>query len=142
MQTTGKNEDQEDLYTLAENAGYQVVKTQAEAEALGADSGKVIVIDEHLADSSAMSYELDRGQEEWALADYVEKGIEVLDNETGFFMMVEGGKSTGPAMPTTPLPQLRIPLPWIMRWRKPWNSMSSIRRKPSSSSPGIMKPAV
>ena len=38
------------------------------------------------------SYELDRGQEEWALADYVEKGIEVLDNETGFFMMVEGGK--------------------------------------------------
>lgn len=83
LQTTGKNEDQEDLYTLAENAGYQVVKTQAEAEALGADSGKVIVIDEHLADSSAMSYELDRGQKEWALADYVEKGIEVLDNETG-----------------------------------------------------------
>lgn len=38
LQTTGKNEDQEDLYTLAENAGYQVVKTQAEAEALGADS--------------------------------------------------------------------------------------------------------
>ncbi|WP_455618429.1 alkaline phosphatase [Eisenbergiella sp.] len=92
LQTTGKNEDQEDLYTLAENAGYQVVKTQAEAEALGADSGKVIVIDEHLADSSAMSYELDRKQEEWALADYVVKGIEVLDNENGFFMMVEGGK--------------------------------------------------
>lgn len=92
LQTTGKNEDQEDLYTLAENAGYQVVKTQAEAEALGAESGKVIVIDEHLADSSAMSYELDRQEEEWALADYVEKGIEVLDNENGFFMMVEGGK--------------------------------------------------
>lgn len=92
LQTTGKNEDQEDLYTLAENAGYQVVKTQAEAEALGAESGKVIVIDEHLADSSAMSYELDREQGEWALADYVEKGIEVLDNENGFFMMVEGGK--------------------------------------------------
>ena len=29
---------------------------------------------------------------EWALADYVEKGIEVLNNDTGFFMMVEGGK--------------------------------------------------
>ena len=92
LQTTGKNEDQEDLYTLAENAGYQVVKTQAEAESLSAESGKVIVIDEHLADSSAMSYELDREQGEWALADYVEKGIEVLDNENGFFMMVEGGK--------------------------------------------------
>lgn len=92
LQTTGKNEDQEDLYALAESAGYQVVKTQAEAEALTAGSGKVIVIDEHLADSSAMAYELDRAQDEWALADYVEKGIEVLDNENGFFMMVEGGK--------------------------------------------------
>ena len=29
---------------------------------------------------------------EWALADYVAKGIEVLDNDTGFFMMCEGGK--------------------------------------------------
>lgn len=29
---------------------------------------------------------------EWALADYVKKGIEVLDNDTGFFMMCEGSK--------------------------------------------------
>ncbi|MBQ2293727.1 MAG: alkaline phosphatase, partial [Bacteroidaceae bacterium] len=28
----------------------------------------------------------------WTLADYVKKGIEVLDNEKGFFMMCEGGK--------------------------------------------------
>ena len=35
---------------------------------------------------------MDLEEGEWALADYVEKGIEVLDNETGFFMMVEGGK--------------------------------------------------
>lgn len=90
--TTGENEDQTDLYELAEQAGYTVTKTQAEAEALTADSGKAIVIDEHLADSDAMSYELDRADGEWALADYVDKGIELLDNENGFFMMVEGGK--------------------------------------------------
>ena len=35
---------------------------------------------------------MDLEEGEWALADYVEKGIEVLDNENGFFMMVEGGK--------------------------------------------------
>ncbi len=46
---------------------------------------------ETLADSDAMSYANDR-EGEWALADYVKKGIEVLDNDTGFFMMVEGGK--------------------------------------------------
>lgn len=91
-QTTGADEDKEDLYTLAENAGYKVVKTQAEAEALTAEDGKTIVIDEHLADGDAMSYEVDRADGEWALADYVEKGIEVLDNDNGFFMMVEGGK--------------------------------------------------
>ena len=92
LQPTGKEKDKEDLYALAEAAGYKVVQTQAEAEALKAEDGKVIAIDEHLADSSAMSYELDRAEEEWALADYVEKGIEVLDNDKGFFMMVEGGK--------------------------------------------------
>ena len=90
LQPTGKEKDKEDLYALAEEAGYKVVQTQAEA--LKAEDGKVIAIDEHLADSSAMSYELDRAEEEWALADYVEKGIEVLDNDNGFFMMVEGGK--------------------------------------------------
>ena len=35
---------------------------------------------------------MDRKEGQWALADYVEKGIEVLDNENGFFMMCEGGK--------------------------------------------------
>ena len=91
-QTTGANGDQEDSYALAEEAGYKVIKTQAEAEALTAEDGKAIVIAETLADGDAFSYENDRAEEEWALADYVEKGIEVLDNENGFFMMVEGGK--------------------------------------------------
>ena len=57
---TGSEKDKESLYDLAEKAGYKVVKTQNEAEALTAEDGKVIVIDEHLADSDAMSYELDR----------------------------------------------------------------------------------
>ena len=63
-----------------------------EAAAINADSGKVILIDEYLADSDAMAYELDRTDDMWSLADYVEKGIEVLDNDKGFFMMCEGGK--------------------------------------------------
>ncbi len=91
-QTTGAEKNQEDLYALAEKAGYKVVKTQAEAEALTAEDGKAIVIGEHLADSDTLAYEVDRAEDEWALADYVEKGIEVLDNDNGFFMMVEGGK--------------------------------------------------
>lgn len=89
---TGADKDKTSLYELAENAGYKVTYTQADAEAVTANDGKVILIDEHLADSDAMDYDMDREDGEWALADYVAKGIEVLDNETGFFMMCEGGK--------------------------------------------------
>lgn len=90
--TTGDEEDKQDLYELAQEAGYKVIKTKAEAEALTAEDGKAIVIDETLADSDAMSYAMDLEEGEWGLADYVQKGIEVLDNDNGFFMMVEGGK--------------------------------------------------
>lgn len=92
LSPTGKEENQKDLYQVAEEAGYKVVKTQQEAEALTQDDGKVVVIDEHLADGDAMSYDMDLEEGQWALEDYVEKGIEMLDNDNGFFMMVEGGK--------------------------------------------------
>ncbi len=91
-QINGKNGDLKSSYELAEEAGYKVIKTQAEAEKLTADDGKAIVITETVADSGSISYNNDRKKGEWALSDYVEKGIEVLDNDTGFFMMVEGGK--------------------------------------------------
>ena len=91
LKPTGAEGDQADLYALAEKAGYHVVKTQAEAEQV--TGGPVVIIDEHLADSDAMAYEIDRTDDMWALADYVEKGIEVLSQDKdGFFMMCEGGK--------------------------------------------------
>lgn len=92
LNLNGKNGDQESLHTLAEKAGYDVITTQAEAEELTKADGKAIVIGETLADSDSLSYDGDRASGEWALADYVKKGIEVLDNDKGFFMMVEGGK--------------------------------------------------
>ena len=92
LEPTGENGDQADLYEMAKEAGYTVAKTHAEAEAVNADTEKAILIDENLADSDSMAYEIDRTEDMWSLADYVEKGIEVLDNDTGFFMMCEGGK--------------------------------------------------
>lgn len=81
LKPTGAEGDQADLYALAEKAGYHVVKTQAEAEQV--TGGPVVIIDEHLADSDAMAYEIDRTDDMWALADYVEKGIEVLSQDKG-----------------------------------------------------------
>lgn len=92
LKPTGNNNDKTSIYDLAEASGYKVIKTQAEAESLTAADGKAIVIAEQLADANALSYSIDAESSEWALSDYVAKGIEVLDNEKGFFMMVEGGK--------------------------------------------------
>ena len=92
LDPTGSEGDQTDLYQLAQEAGYTVARTYAEADAISADTDKAIIIEENLADSDAIPYEIDRTEDMWSLADYVEKGIEVLDNDTGFFMMCEGGK--------------------------------------------------
>ena len=92
LSPTGKEENQDNLYDLAKEAGYTVAMTHEEAEAVGADTEKAILVDENLADGDAMAYELDRTEDMWSLAEYVEKGIEVLDNDNGFFMMCEGGK--------------------------------------------------
>lgn len=91
MEPQDKNKDKESIYDLAKKAGYKVTFTQKDAAALK-NGDKALVISEVLADADAMNYEEDRAQNEWALRDYVKKGIEVLDNKTGFFMMVEGGK--------------------------------------------------
>lgn len=92
LKPTGNDKDKTDLYQLAKDAGYTVAKTKAEAQAVTAENGKVLIIGEDLADSDSISYELDRSPDALSLADYVEKGIEVLNNDKGFFMMVEGGK--------------------------------------------------
>lgn len=89
---TGNNKDQTSVYDLAEQAGYNVITTYQAAQELKPEDGKSILIAEKLADSDAMSYNNDVEDGEWTLADYVGKGIEMLDNDTGFFMMVEGGK--------------------------------------------------
>ena len=91
MEPKDKKGDKESIYDIAKRSGYTVCFTQKDASALK-EGDKAIVIAETLADSGAFSYEEDRKADEWALSDYVKKGIEVLDNPDGFFMMVEGGK--------------------------------------------------
>ena len=91
MEPQDKNKDKTSIYDLAKNAGYKVCFDQKSAAGLK-NGDKALVIAETLADSDSMSYDNDRKKGEWALRDYVRKGIEVLDNKTGFFMMVEGGK--------------------------------------------------
>ena len=68
------------------------VAAQAGAAALTAGAGKTLIIAENLADGKAMDYAMDAANGEWQLTDYVKKGIELLENKKGFFLMTESGK--------------------------------------------------
>ena len=87
-----KGKDQADVVELARKAGYTYVNSKAGFESLKRSAGKVLAVNATLQDASAMPYEMDRKPGDLSLADYIRKGIELLDNKKGFFMMVEGGK--------------------------------------------------
>ena len=74
------------LYELAAKAGYKVVSTKAGLMALRPGCGKVLA----RGCEGALPYELDGGDNA-TLSEFTAKGIELLDNPAGFFMMVEGG---------------------------------------------------
>ena len=82
----------QNIYEVAEAGGYTIVKTEEEARSIGKEDEKVILIGEHPADTESFEYAIDREEGHWSLAEYVKKGIEVLVNDKGFFMMCEGGK--------------------------------------------------
>jgi alkaline phosphatase len=69
---------------LIQEGGYQLVQDRAGFDALKNGDSKIVV--EH-----DLGYASD-GKQTISLADYTRKGIELMDNESGFFMMVEGGK--------------------------------------------------
>jgi alkaline phosphatase len=81
----------EDALAAAEANGYSIVRTREELESVPAGQ-KVIAYNHTLDRSKALYYELDRPADHISLAEFTRKGIELLDNRRGFFMMVEGGK--------------------------------------------------
>ena len=93
-----KENPQPDIMDLAVENGWNIPTTNDEIRNLNAESGRVLAINPVLQDSKAIHYEIDRerlsaaGEDVLSLADFVQAGINVLDNENGFFMMCEGGK--------------------------------------------------
>jgi alkaline phosphatase len=81
----------EDAVAVAQTRGYQVVGTR-EALAAVQPGQKVLAINQTLADSMSLAYEVDRKTTDMSLADFTAAGIRLLTNADGFFMMVEGGK--------------------------------------------------
>lgn len=74
-QPAGEKGDKSNIYGEAEKKGYKVAKTKGEIDNLSTDDGKTIAL------NSSVS-----------LASLTQKGIDLMDNQNGFFIMVEGGK--------------------------------------------------
>jgi len=79
------------LQAAREN-GFAIVRTRAELIALTNGSAKVWAYNHTTDYDSALYYEIDRPEDHLSLVELTAKGIDLLDNSDGFFMMVEGGK--------------------------------------------------
>jgi alkaline phosphatase len=96
----GQAKDMNLFLSAAEANGFTYVNKRAEFEALNQNSGKVIatleMFDTYTSDGCALPYTIDLDEmgenDNITLSEFTAKGIQLLDNEDGFFLMVEGGK--------------------------------------------------
>ena len=92
MRQKGKKDGDIDAYVYARQKGYTLVNSRDAFMALQPGAEKIFAYNAVRDGSDAMPYELDRASDDLSLAEYTAKAIELLDNDKGFFIMVEGGK--------------------------------------------------
>ncbi len=81
-----------DARELMKEKGYRLVTNRADFMALTAADGKIVAWNESLPDGKALPYTLDMTEQDITLQEFTSRAIEILDNDKGFFLMVEGGK--------------------------------------------------
>jgi alkaline phosphatase len=89
--SSSKRKDKKDIEEIATANGFQIAKNKSELEALKPGQ-KVFAYNKNLDYDKALPYSMDYTSEDATLADFTRKGIELLDNKDGFFIMVEAGK--------------------------------------------------
>lgn len=87
----GKNNDSADVLDSMQANGYKLVTKEDDFRGLLPSDSKVYVRNERLYEDMTLPFTIDK-MGGTSLADLTAKGIELLDNKQGFFMMVEGGK--------------------------------------------------
>ena len=91
--SSDKQTELTDLYEMAEDNGFTVAVGKAEFDALKPGVGKVFAVPDYNIGGQALYYTMDRVPENnLSIVDLTRKGIELLDNPDGFFLMVEAGK--------------------------------------------------
>ena len=77
-----------EAYGYVRSKGYRIVKTKDEFLALKPGDGKILT----KFTNGALDNSIDADGSQPTLAEMVAKGIEMLDGDSGFFMMAEGGR--------------------------------------------------
>lgn len=90
--STGKKNDKPNVFDLFPKNAYTLVRTKQAFNNLKPGMGKVYAINPEYGSECEMPQVLDRTAASISLADFTQKGIEMLYNPKGFFMMVEGGQ--------------------------------------------------
>jgi len=76
----------------AKKNGFKYVDTQEGILSLNKNDSRVIAVSNLTEESGAMRYAIDLNETNLQLSDFTAKAIELLEDEEGFFIMVEGGK--------------------------------------------------
>jgi alkaline phosphatase len=91
-QPQGAKGDQKNIVEVLSEAGYTVYNTREDFDKIKAGDDNIVTINPALDGDAALPYAIDQKEGEISFAEFVAKGIEVLDNPDGFFMMAEAGK--------------------------------------------------
>ncbi len=90
---TSKVDGEPNAMDVAADNGYTIAVGREGLESLKPGVGKVIAVNDNVDKDGALQYAIDQDDPGYVtLAEYTAKAIELLDNPTGFFIMVEGGK--------------------------------------------------
>lgn len=87
-----KGIDSTNVIELAKENDYLYLNSATAFKFLEPRGGKVLFIHPDKGNDNAMPFSIDASETSISLADITAKAIKMLDNEDGFFIMVEGGK--------------------------------------------------
>lgn len=90
VRTSKTPEGEKSAHDVMKERGWQIATTRGELEAL--QPGTPAYAYNHGFAANALDYTIDQESDDVSIAEFTAKGIELLDNPNGFFMMVEGGK--------------------------------------------------
>ncbi|MBN2714440.1 MAG: alkaline phosphatase, partial [Deltaproteobacteria bacterium] len=91
-QAAGENGVLPDAYQNAVNHGYRLIHAPDAFKSLPSQTTKLFAMHPVLMSDGSMPFAMEPGYAKWPLSDIVSRAARYLDNDKGFFMMVEGGK--------------------------------------------------